>query len=61
MLLQMEQIENLNRILSFNEKEVIKFDEFKNILELAEYLNTAVAMIEDILQNSKKYQDKWFL
>ena len=58
---QMEQIENLNLILSFNEKEVIKFDEFKNILELAEYLNTAVAMIEDILQNSKKYQDKWFL
>lgn len=58
---QMEQMENLNLIMSFNEKEIVKFEEFKNVLELAEYLNTAVLMIEDILQNSKKYQDEWFL
>lgn len=42
-------------------KEIKKFEEFESILELAEYLNTTVLMIEDILQNSKKYQETWFL
>ena len=58
---QMEQMENLNMVMNFNEKEIKKYGEFEAIKEIAKYLKTSVSLIEDILNNSKKYQTKWFL
>ena len=58
---QMEQMENLNMVMNFNEKEIKKYGEFEDIKEIAKYLKTSVSLIEEVLKNSQKYQTKWFL
>ena len=58
---QMEQMENLNMVMNFNEKEIKKYGEFEDIKEIAKYLKTSVTLIEEVLNNPKKYQTVWFL